>query len=196
MFLRRGEQGEVLLRVRREETHHISVTSAVGSPPTRGIRPSSAPSAATPLATGISLDEAPNDLDPSGRDACWTHPFRALQALCHGSDHGSGRDGKSGCRFSTGRRPHLCGQRCSLVGAGGTHSTDGRWQATREWDRSQPGWCLRAPLYFTYLQPGQIIWTEITLENGTLVTPDGVSLGEIKSFGHEAENGEPAERSS
>lgn len=74
------------------------------------------------------MDEAPNDLDPSGRDACWTHPFRALQALCHGSDHGS----------------------------------------------------------------GQIIWTEITLENGTLVTPDGVSLGEIKSFGHEAENGEPS----
>lgn len=76
-------------------------------------------------------------------------------------------------------------------------SADGRWQASIREDNgivlSLDGeTVLRAPLYFTYLQPGQIIWTEITLENGTLVTPDGVSLGEIKSFGHEAENGEPS----
>ena len=76
-------------------------------------------------------------------------------------------------------------------------SADGRWQASIREDNgivlSLDGeTVLRAPLYFTYLQPGQIIWTEITLENCTLVTPDGVSLGEIKSFGHEAENGEPS----
>ena len=76
-------------------------------------------------------------------------------------------------------------------------SVDGRWQASIREDNgivlSLDGeTVLRAPLYFTYLQPGQIIWTEITLENCTLVTPDGVSLGEIKSFGHEAENGEPS----
>ena len=76
-------------------------------------------------------------------------------------------------------------------------SANGRWQASIREDNgivlSLDGeTVLRAPLYFTYLQPGQIIWTEITLENGTLVTPDGVSLGEIKSFGHEAENGEPS----
>ena len=81
--------------------------------------------------------------------------------------------------------------------AGTCASTDRRWQASIREDNgivlSLDGeTVLRAPLYFTYLQPGQIIWTEITLENGTLVTPDGVSLGEIKSFGHEAENGEPS----
>ena len=81
--------------------------------------------------------------------------------------------------------------------AGTWASADGRWQASIREDNgivlSLDGeTVLRAPLYFTYLQPGQIIWTEITLENCTLVTPDGVSLGEIKSFGHEAENGEPS----
>ena len=81
--------------------------------------------------------------------------------------------------------------------AGTWASADGRWQASIREDNgivlSRDGeTVLRAPLYFTYLQPGQIIWTEITLENCTLVTPDGVSLGEIKSFGHEAENGEPS----
>ena len=81
--------------------------------------------------------------------------------------------------------------------AGTWASADGRWQASIREDNgivlSLDGeTVLRAPLYFTYLQSGQIIWTEITLENGTLVTPDGVSLGEIKSFGHEAENGEPS----
>lgn len=81
--------------------------------------------------------------------------------------------------------------------AGTWASADGRWQASIREDNgivlSLDGeTVLRAPLYFTYLQPGQTIWTEITLENCTLVTPDGVSLGEIKSFGHEAENGEPS----
>ena len=81
--------------------------------------------------------------------------------------------------------------------AGTWASADGRWQASIREDNgivlSLDGeTVLRAPLYFTYLQPGQIIWTEITLENCTLVTPDGISLGEIKSFGHEAENGEPS----
>lgn len=81
--------------------------------------------------------------------------------------------------------------------AGTWASADGRWQASIREDNGivlslNGETVLRAPLYFTYLQSGQIIWTEITLENGTLVTPDGVSLGEIKSFGHEAENGEPS----
>lgn len=81
--------------------------------------------------------------------------------------------------------------------AGTWASANGRWQASIREDNgivlSLDGeTVLRAPLYFTYLQSGQIIWTEITLENGTLVTPDGVSLGEIKSFGYEAENGEPS----
>ena len=81
--------------------------------------------------------------------------------------------------------------------AGTWASANGRWQASIREDNgivlSLDGeTVLRAPLYFTYLQPGQIIWTEITLENCTLVTPDGISLGEIKSFGHEAENGEPS----
>ena len=51
--LRRGEQGQVLRRVRREEARRrrrsTSATSAAGSPRTPPIRRSSAPSAATPL---------------------------------------------------------------------------------------------------------------------------------------------------
>ena len=55
-----------------------SVTSAVGSLPTPSIPPSSAPSAAIPLTMGTSLDEAPDDLDPSDGDTRGFSPFRAL----------------------------------------------------------------------------------------------------------------------
>ena len=49
---------------------------------------------------------------------------------------------------------------------------------------------LSSPLDFTYLQPGKVAWTELEVEERELVMPDGVSLGKIKDFGHEASDGE------
>ena len=74
-------------------------------------------------------------------------------------------------------------------------SEDGRWQASIS---EESGIVLRAdgetvlvsPLYFTYLRPGKVVWTELEVEEHELVTPGGVSLGKIKDFGHEASDGE------
>lgn len=74
-------------------------------------------------------------------------------------------------------------------------SEDGRWQASIG---EESGIVLSAdgetvlvsPLYFTYLQPGKVVWTELEVEEYELVTPDGVLLGKIKDFGHEASDGE------
>lgn len=49
---------------------------------------------------------------------------------------------------------------------------------------------LVSPLYFTYLQPGEVVRTELEVEKRELVTPGGVLLGKIKDFGHEASDGE------
>ena len=73
-------------------------------------------------------------------------------------------------------------------------SEDGRWQASIS---EESGIVLRAdgetvlvsPLYFTYLRPGKVVWTELEVEEHELVTPGGVSLGKIKDFGHEASDG-------
>ena len=74
-------------------------------------------------------------------------------------------------------------------------SEDGRWQASIS---EESGIVLRAdgetvlvsPLYFTYLRPGKVVWTELEVEEHELVTPGGVSLGKIKDFGYEASDGE------
>ena len=74
-------------------------------------------------------------------------------------------------------------------------SEDGRWQASIG---EESGIVLRAdgetvlvsPLYFTYLRPGKVVWTELEVEKRELVTPGGVLLGKIKDFGHEASDGE------
>ena len=74
-------------------------------------------------------------------------------------------------------------------------SEDGRWQASIS---EESGIVLRAdgetvvasPLDFTYLRPGKVVWTELEVEKHELVTPDGVSLGRIREFGHEAADGE------
>ena len=74
-------------------------------------------------------------------------------------------------------------------------SEDGRWQADIG---EESGIVLRAdgktvlvsPLYFTYLRPGKVVWTELEVEERELVTPGGVLLGKIKDFGHEASDGE------
>ena len=74
-------------------------------------------------------------------------------------------------------------------------SEDGRWQANIG---EESGIVLRAdgetvlvsPLYFTYLQPGKVVRTELEVEKRELVTPGSASLGRIRDFGHEASDGE------
>ena len=72
---------------------------------------------------------------------------------------------------------------------------DGRWQASIGEEsgivlRADGETVLASPLYFTYLRPGKVVWTELEVEEHELVTPGGVSLGKIKDFGHEASDGE------
>ena len=74
-------------------------------------------------------------------------------------------------------------------------SEDGRWQADIGEESgivlSADGEAvLTSPLYFTYLRPGKVVWTELEVEKHELVTPEGVSLGRIADFGHEASDGE------
>ena len=74
-------------------------------------------------------------------------------------------------------------------------SEDGRWQASIGEEsgivlRADGETVLASPLYFTYLRPGKVVWTELEVEEHELVTPGGVSLGKIKDFGHEAADGE------
>ena len=74
-------------------------------------------------------------------------------------------------------------------------SEDGRWQASIGEESgivlSADGeTVLASPLDFTYLRPGKVVWTELEVEERELVTPDGVSLGRIREFGHEAADGE------
>ena len=74
-------------------------------------------------------------------------------------------------------------------------SADGRWQASIGEESgivlSADGeTVLASPLYFTYLRPGKVVWTELEVEERELVTPGGASLGRIKEFGHEASDGE------
>lgn len=74
-------------------------------------------------------------------------------------------------------------------------SEDGRWQADIG-EESGIVLCadgetvLVSPLDFTYLRPGKVVWTELEVEERELVTPEGVLLGRIKDFGHEAADGE------
>ena len=72
---------------------------------------------------------------------------------------------------------------------------DGGWQAViSEADgltlRLDGETVLTSPLYFTYLRPGKVVWTELEVEEHELVTPDGASLGRIKEFGHDEADGE------
>ena len=72
---------------------------------------------------------------------------------------------------------------------------DGRWQAVIGEEsgivlRADGETVLTSPLSFTYLQPGKADWTELEPEERELVTPDGVPLGKIEDFGHEAGSSE------
>lgn len=48
---------------------------------------------------------------------------------------------------------------------------------------------LTSPLYFTYLQPGKVAWTEFRLDSYALISPDGTALGKIADFCHDAWDG-------
>lgn len=72
---------------------------------------------------------------------------------------------------------------------------NGRWQAVIGEEsgivlRADGETVLTSPLYFTYLRPGKVDWTELEPEERELATPDGVPLGKIEDFGHEAGSGE------
>lgn len=72
---------------------------------------------------------------------------------------------------------------------------NGRWQASIGEEsgivlRADGETVLTSPLYFTYLRPGKADWTELEPEERELATPDGVPLGKIEDFGHEAGSGE------
>ena len=74
-------------------------------------------------------------------------------------------------------------------------SEDGRWQAVIGEEsgvvlRMDGETVLKSTLYFTYLRPGEVVWTELLTDSYELVSPDGTALGKIKEFGHEAGSGE------
>ena len=78
---------------------------------------------------------------------------------------------------------------------GAWESADGRWQADIGEEsgivlRADGETVLTSPLHFTYLRPGKVVWTDLEVEKHELVTPEGVSLGRIADFGHEASDGE------
>ena len=74
-------------------------------------------------------------------------------------------------------------------------SEDGRWRASIGEESGivlsmDSETALASPLYFTYLRPGKVVWTELEPEERELVTPSGASLGRIREFGHEEGSGE------
>ena len=73
-------------------------------------------------------------------------------------------------------------------------SGDGRWQAVIGQEsgitlRMDGETLLNGALYFTYLQPGKILQTELSLDKYTLCASDGTNLGEITYFCHETADG-------
>ncbi len=78
--------------------------------------------------------------------------------------------------------------------AGTWESADGRWQALI---REESGMALmldgeavlNSGLSFTYLQPGEVLQTELYPDGCTLQTPDLRTLGEITCLCHEAGDG-------
>ncbi len=70
-------------------------------------------------------------------------------------------------------------------------SSDGRWQAILDENTgitiSLDGEAaLSGALYFVYLQPGEVLQTELSLDDCALWTADGMAQGEIIYFCHEA----------
>ena len=110
-------------------------------------------------------------------------------------DGGNGMENPDAAFLLDGDHTYVDNSALWPVLEGTWESEDGRWQASIS---EESGIVLRAdgetvlvsPLYFTYLRPGKVVWTELEVEEHELVTPGGVSLGKIKDFGHEAADGE------
>lgn len=76
-------------------------------------------------------------------------------------------------------------------------SEDGRWLASIS---EESGIVLSAdgetvlvsPLYFTYLRPGKVFYTELQTDIRTLRSPDTAALGRIAELCHNAGEGEDA----
>ena len=109
-------------------------------------------------------------------------------------DGGNGMENPDAAFLLDGDHTYVDNSALWPVLEGTWESEDGRWQASIS---EESGIVLRAdgetvlvsPLYFTYLRPGKVVWTELEVEEHELVTPGGVSLGKIKDFGHEASDG-------
>ncbi len=78
--------------------------------------------------------------------------------------------------------------------SGAWSSGDGRWALTLGGDQEMTltldgDTVLSSALRFTYLQPGEVLHTELFPDDGTLTAPGGTALGEIESLCHEAGDG-------
>ena len=110
-------------------------------------------------------------------------------------DGGNGMENPDAAFLLDGEHTYVDNSILWPVLEGTWESEDGRWQASIS---EESGIVLSAdgetvlvsPLYFTYLRPGEVVWTELEVEKHELVTPEGVLLGRIKDFGHEASDGE------
>ena len=110
-------------------------------------------------------------------------------------DGGNGMENPDAAFLLDGDHTYVDNDALWPVLEGTWESEDGRWQASIG---EESGIVLRADgetvlvslLDFTYLRPGRVVWTELEVEKYELVTPEGVSLGRIADFGHEASDGE------
>ena len=110
-------------------------------------------------------------------------------------DGGNGMENPDAASLLDGDYTYVDNSALWPVLEGTWESEDGRWQATIGEESSivlsaDGETVLESPLYFTYLRPGKVVWTELEVEKHELVTPGGVLLGKIKDFGHEAADGE------
>lgn len=110
-------------------------------------------------------------------------------------DGGNGMENPDAAFLLDGDHTYVDNDALWPVLEGTWESADGRWQADIGEEsgivlRADGETVLTSPLHFTYLRPGKVVWTELEVEKHELVTPEGVSLGRIADFGHEASDGE------
>lgn len=110
-------------------------------------------------------------------------------------DGGNGMENPDTAFLLDGDRTYVDNSGLWPVLEGTWEGENGRWQAGIGEEsgivlRADGETVLTSPLYFTYLRPGKADWTELEPEERELATPDGVPLGKIEDFGHEAGSGE------
>lgn len=110
-------------------------------------------------------------------------------------DGGNGMENPDAAFLLDGDRTYVDNSDLWPVLEGTWEGENGRWQAVIGEEsgivlRADGETVLTSPLYFTYLRPGKADWTELEPEKRELATPDGVPLGKIEDFGHEAGSGE------